>query len=437
MTSNIINVERSYFPAQKLDVDDSMFIENPDRDVSFFTCACERLNDFDLSRVGNTIQGEVLKHFTNKETYGLTLETIKNNVTYRYQTDKHGHRTVYNFILIMPAFIGEVQVGPVKIAGSLFQDDREHNPYVHVDYINCVGPFILVNNIRQEMLHLMTFPPVEREEGVYTINVEEFFRLERSDNEFESNTHKLDTKQFEDIKGDLYPYIDFDTFLRNFANSDEKIAIIRGEPGTGKTSLMKLIIRDYAKLVQRNIKAIYVKDSRVLHNEAFWTLLNNRGDEFLILDDLDNELVPRESVESESEKEEDPNKKSIVNKLLSFSDGIFPTNMKILITTNLRDTGIDQAIVRPGRCFDILDFPGLNYHESLDIWVDVYGLSRDSFEETLGYLYDNVNSQRRILSQASVTAEAEEIIRNQGKSSYLKEDGISKRNLLIQDDQDS
>ncbi|HKJ86945.1 MAG TPA: hypothetical protein VKA48_00300, partial [Gammaproteobacteria bacterium] len=44
----------------------------------------------------------------------------------------------------------------------------------------------------------------------------------------------------------------------------------------------------------------------------------------------------------------------------------------------------DPALVRPGRCFDILDMPRLTYAQAYSIWVDSYNLDPEGFYALFG-----------------------------------------------------
>jgi ATP-dependent 26S proteasome regulatory subunit len=69
-----------------------------------------------------------------------------------------------------------------------------------------------------------------------------------------------------------------------------------------------------------------------------------------------------------------------MNQLLSFTNGVFANNTKIIITTNKKIEDIDQAILRPGRCFDILDIQCLTKEEATEICKNDYDMPFDGLE---------------------------------------------------------
>lgn len=67
----------------------------------------------------------------------------------------------------------------------------------------------------------------------------------------------------------------------------------------------------------------------------------------------------------------------MMNKFLNISDGLISiANKKLVFTTNLPNTkDIDDALMRKGRCFDIVEFRALNAKEARQVATDV-GLER-------------------------------------------------------------
>ncbi len=290
-----------------------------------------------------------------------------------------------------------------------------------------------------------------RQEGVFSIDIIELYM---NGGRMEDHKHHMNTDDFKEVLLSMYPGMDMREFLDAYRESDENIAIFIGQPGTGKTSLLKLILRETALSEENDIAAMYVKDTEVLHKSSFWTMLNaNSGIRYLILDDLDHELLPRDSVEfkeymesingksdhtSSKEALEAEAKKlklsamkaeqTIVNQLLSFSDGLFQNKMKVLLTTNLEDTKIDNALTRPGRCFDILSFPKLTIAEASKVWDEDFELKEESFKKCFA---DQLDNKEPIISQALLASEAAEIRRNRLKGGYLIDKGISVRNKYM------
>jgi hypothetical protein len=309
------------------------------------------------------------------------------------------------------------------------------------DFVGDVKVWIRISNTIDKLPSFV--PPTAP--GVYQIVIQEaFMRGGRQD----MIEHDMSTLSFSEVLLSMYPGVNMEEFLKAYQESDENIAIFIGKPGTGKTSLLKLILRETAISRKRGVNALYVKDRSVLHQASFWSNLSkNQYYDYLILDDLDQDLLPRKATasetlhpEMETKKEKlqtelteltlakEKNSETIVNQLLSFSDGLFQSRMKVLITTNLENSKIDPALVRPGRCFDILCFPVLTLSEAFHIWETDYNLTRESFEKCFK---DVLSETGPAISQSLLASEAAEIKRNRLKGGYLIDKGVSVRNKYM------
>lgn len=210
----------------------------------------------------------------------------------------------------------------------------------------------------------------------------------------------------------FYPYLNVPNLLDSFLNAREKILILFGAPGTGKSSLIKRIITEIRNNHDPNKTKdiVYVKDTNVLDQDSFWVDLLEEQPYFLILDDLDIGLSDRRLDEAKG-------KKSFASNMLSFSDGVLDVKTKIMITTNQDLSQIDQAIVRPGRCFDILRLRELKNAEAKLIWEKE--LKMDNFAT-----YFNGNENISPAEMASLYDEIKDHAANKSKS-YLEETHIS------------
>lgn len=187
-------------------------------------------------------------------------------------------------------------------------------------------------------------------------------------------------KDFESLDEDYYPYIDVETLFEQFAAGNENILILVGEPGLGKSKFASTVLKHaflnsdnlpYDKLEQNSklddqfISAAYIKSTDVLSADAFWRKLENVTPDFVFIDDLDYMLTKRDA---EIHTHEDTIKNNFLNQFLSFTDGISKNKTKFIITTNQEFESIDQAILRKGRIFDILELRKLKKEEGQVIW---------------------------------------------------------------------
>lgn len=284
-------------------------------------------------------------------------------------------------------------------------------------------------------------PPLRK--GEYPIFIIESW-LEKG--ETKRTVHHTDTSHMNDITPLMYPGIDMGKMLEAYHESDEKVTIFIGRPGTGKTSFMKLLLRESARHMQDAVKALYVKDVDLLHQASFWSKLTKQANDgeidYLILDDLDRELLPRDQIDvgdgkvkedtsTTAEKIQTKNLQdnfTIVNKLLSLSDGLFSNDLKILITSNLESQAIDPAIIRPGRCFDILKIPFMTVAEARKVWAEQYGLTDEAFDNTFSEV---LSEEGQVVSQSLLASEAKEALRDRVKGAYLIDKSISVRDRFM------
>lgn len=145
------------------------------------------------------------------------------------------------------------------------------------------------------------------------------------------------------LKQDLYSYID------DYINSNASVLILIGKPGTGKTTFIKnLIYRSGG-----NAKVAY--DEKVMMGDyLFANFIDSDDTRFLVMEDADSFLQSRV----------DGN--SMMHKFLNVSDGLISAaDKKLIFSTNLPNiSDIDSALIRPGRCFDVLEFRPLTVKEA-------------------------------------------------------------------------
>lgn len=147
-----------------------------------------------------------------------------------------------------------------------------------------------------------------------------------------------------EIVPEAYPWITtpLADYYKAYTQSKSSILVCYGPPGTGKTSF----IRDY--LCEERMNAIVSYDAGVLASDEMFTFfLGSPAYNVLVVEDADEVLT--------SDRE---SKNKLVAKLLNSSDGLLKLpQKKIILSTNLENVShIDEAILRPGRCFDFINF---------------------------------------------------------------------------------
>ena len=137
-----------------------------------------------------------------------------------------------------------------------------------------------------------------------------------------------------------------------------KLMILSGPPGTGKSYFCRGLI---SSLKARSI-VFPVSMLSALNNPALITFFAEEMDPelpfFLIIEDGDDCLVKREKGNS------------YISDILNLGDGLIgeSLNMYILVTTNKDKLDIDDAIVRPGRLLEFLEFNKLETKQANAIY---------------------------------------------------------------------
>jgi SpoVK/Ycf46/Vps4 family AAA+-type ATPase len=150
---------------------------------------------------------------------------------------------------------------------------------------------------------------------------------------------------------EMYPFLkgeSLESFYDRFMDSSSNILLLIGPPGTGKTTFIRGL------LSHTNSSAYVTYDHEILEKDHIFAEFVGSESSIMVLEDSDNFLKPRK----------DGN--TMMAKFLNLGDGLVTTKgKKLIFSTNLpsiRD--VDNALTRPGRCFGILNFSGLNYDEA-------------------------------------------------------------------------
>lgn len=149
---------------------------------------------------------------------------------------------------------------------------------------------------------------------------------------------------------ELYPYIpDIEGMLDRYRVASAPILILSGDPGTGKTSLIRRAIEKF------DWSVLTTYDHRVMEQDSFYLRLLHGRHHAAIMEDSDVLLADRMR---------DGN--HIMSRILNVSDGLIDlSGKKMIFTANLRSLDqIDEAITRAGRCFDVIQFRRLTQDEA-------------------------------------------------------------------------
>ncbi|MET0535964.1 MAG: ATP-binding protein [Steroidobacter sp.] len=171
------------------------------------------------------------------------------------------------------------------------------------------------------------------------------------------NQYGLDDTSFDELATDVvhdeaYPTLGVPVreFIGNYLRADETVLVLLGSPGTGKTKLVRSILGALSERKQDSAQVIYTADKRALEHDEIFVKFITRAYDALVIEDADHMLLAR------SDGNHD------LHRFLAIADGVVrAAGRKIIFTTNLPNvTDVDEALLRPGRCYASVSTRPLN-----------------------------------------------------------------------------
>jgi hypothetical protein len=145
-----------------------------------------------------------------------------------------------------------------------------------------------------------------------------------------------------------------DHFIQRFLDARETVLILQGPPGTGKTRFVRAVLAALSRRKGDSAKVLYTADSRSLESDEIFVEFVTGSHDAFVVEDADHILDAR------------ANGNQHLHRFLAVADGVVRAQgRKILFTTNLPNVSdIDDALLRPGRCFASLRFRALSRSEA-------------------------------------------------------------------------
>jgi hypothetical protein len=150
---------------------------------------------------------------------------------------------------------------------------------------------------------------------------------------------------------EMYPFLKGESlgdYYDRYMESSANILLLIGPPGTGKTTFIRGL------LAHRNCSAIVTYEAGILEKDGFFAKFIEDDAEVMVLEDSDAFLKSRS----------DGN--TMMHRFLNVGDGLVTTKgKKMIFSTNLPSVrDIDSALIRPGRCFDVVEFKPLSLFDA-------------------------------------------------------------------------
>jgi hypothetical protein len=184
--------------------------------------------------------------------------------------------------------------------------------------------------------------------------------------QFLTGKGELQGARIEEVADDLlydeaYPGLEggVNDFIRRYLKAPEPVLVLQGPPGTGKTRLIRALLGEMSRRNGRRIEALYTGEMKAMESDELFVRFITGNEQVFVVEDADYLLRPRASGNTN------------LHRFLTLADGIVRAQgRKIIFSTNLPNIGdLDDALVRPGRCFARLMIRNLSAEEACALLV--------------------------------------------------------------------
>jgi hypothetical protein len=162
------------------------------------------------------------------------------------------------------------------------------------------------------------------------------------------SSNGLDSASIEELATDVmhdaaYPGIKAGVlpFIGRYLDAKETVLVLQGPPGTGKTRLIRAILAEISRRKGEPARVMYTGDAKALQSDELFVRFITGEEDAFVMEDADHVMKPRADGNDH------------LHRFLTIADGVVRAQgRKIVFSTNLPNVGdLDEALVRPGRCF--------------------------------------------------------------------------------------
>lgn len=173
---------------------------------------------------------------------------------------------------------------------------------------------------------------------------------------FLTSKRELASAEIEELANDVlhdeaYPSIaeGIPRFIQRYLAADESVLVLQGLPGAGKTRLIRAILGAISQQKKDKARALYTGDMKALESDEIFVKFITGWDDAFVIEDADHLLKPRAHGNEH------------LHRFLAIADGVVRSQgRKIIFSTNLPNVSdLDDALIRPGRCFARVSFQKL------------------------------------------------------------------------------
>lgn len=189
----------------------------------------------------------------------------------------------------------------------------------------------------------------------------------------------------EDLLMDLLAFKNMKAKYIEHGVAYKRAYLIAGNPGTGKTSLIKAIAS------YLDVPKLQIMDVGSLQGRFTEAYANCSTPAVIAIEDIDASNVDTK-VRSNSENPLDNKSSLSLSSLLNSLDGLVTKNNAIVVMTTNHLDKLDPALVRPGRVDKIIHLDYLTYEEGIEM-MEFYGWDKDKSVKLIDDTFEKKEGQ--------------------------------------------